>query len=249
VANDANSDDVSPDDGSARAERTRRRLQREIGGNAILLATLVVLLVVLPFVPGPGTQGVVSRIVWTVVIVAGIFRASGRRWFLWAALVIAVPSLLSNWVDIFGLGEAGPLVVALFFALISAQILADIFSRDRVELDQILGGVNVYLLLGIMFARLHVAVEHFAAGSYTLGDLPIASAVLQAGQQLGDVMLYFSFITLTTLGYGDILPVSEVARRLATVEAVVGQLFVAILIARLVSAHTSRPSRDDRAAD
>ena len=96
-----------------------------MSGNAILLATLIVLLVFLPFVPGDETQSVVSRIVWTVVIAAGIFRASGRRWFLWAALVIAVPSLLSNWVDIFGLGEVGPLVVALFFALISAQILAD----------------------------------------------------------------------------------------------------------------------------
>jgi len=240
LANDADSKDPMSDAGSA---RPKRWLREEIGGNTLLLATLIMLLVVLPFVPGDNTQSVVSRIIWSVAIVAGIYKARGRRIFLWAALVIAVPSLLSRWIDVFGLAEAGPLIVALFFALIAAQILTDIFSRGRVEVDQILGGVNVYLLLGVVFARLHVAVEDFAAGSYTLGGLPIATALAQSGQQLEQVMLYFSVITLTTLGYGDILPVSEAARMLSSVEAVVGQLFVAILIARLVSAHASRPAR------
>jgi len=246
VANETDSNDTTGDAGSALPKRWSHD---EMGGNALLLATLILLLVVLPFVPGDNTQTVVNRIIWSVAIVAGIYRARGRRIFLWAALIIAIPSLLSGWVDLFGFAEAGPLLVALFFSLIAAQILTDIFSRGRVEVDQILGGINVYLLLGVVFARLHVAVEHFAAGSYTLGGLPIADAVAQTGQQLDQVMLYFSVITLTTLGYGDILPVSEVARMLSSVEAVVGQLFVAILIARLVSAHASRPARADPAKE
>ena len=215
-----------------------------MGGNAILLAMLILLLVVLPFVSGELTERIVGQMVWSVTIVAGIYKAKGRRVFLWAALIIAVPSILSAWTGLFGLAQMGPLIVALFFALIAAQILVDIFSKNQIEIDQIIGGVNVYLLLGIMFARLHVAAEVFVAGSYTLGGLPIAAALAESGQQLDEVMQYFSFITLTTLGYGDILPVSEIARMLATVEAVVGQLFVAVLIARLVSAHGSVAARE-----
>jgi hypothetical protein len=210
---------------------------------------LIILLVVVPFLPGHHTEGVINRIAWSALIVVGILRTSGRRHFLWAALVIAIPSLLSRWVDAFGLADAGPLVVAFFFALIAAHILTDIFSQRRVQLDHILGGINVYLLLGVLFARLHVAVEKYNGASYMLGDLPLAVAAERMGQHLEDLLQYFSFTTLTTLGYGDIRPVSHAARVLSTTEAVLGQLFLAILIARLVSVYVSRRTSDCDAPD
>jgi hypothetical protein len=223
---------------------TGRSLFDEFGGNAILLFTLIVLLTVVPFLPGHHTESAVSRVVWTAVIVAGLVRTSGSRVYLWLALVISVPSLLSRWFDIPGLTLSGPIAVAFFFLLISAHILTDIFARRRIGIDQLLGGINIYLLLGVIFARLHVAVASHSPDAYMLGDLPIATAAAQAGQQLEDVLQYFSFTTLTTLGYGDIRPASHAARMLSTGEAVVGQLFIAILIARLVSVHATN-SEDD----
>jgi hypothetical protein len=224
-----------------------------LGGNAILLAMLILLLVVVPFLPaqvsGYDTEGTINRVVWTALIIAGILRTAGRRYFLWAALVIAIPSLLSRWIDVFGLADAGPLIIALFFALIAGHILTDIFSQHRIGLDHILGGINVYLLLGVLFTRLHVAVEMNDGKAYLLGDMPLRVAAQSMGQHVEDMMQYFSFTTLTTLGYGDIRPMSEIARMLSTVEAVSGQLFLAILIARLVSVYVSHRSSASDATD
>ena len=212
----------------------------DLGGNAVLLAVLLLLLVVVPFLPGHRTESVINRIAWSALIIVGILRTSGRRHFLWAALIIAIPSLLSRWIDGIGLTVAGPVIVACFFLLIVAHILTDIFSQSRVRVDHILGGINVYLLLGVLFTRLHVAVEKYNGGSYMLGDVPLAAAAERMGQHLENLLQYFSFTTLTTLGYGDIHPVSHAARVLSTTEAVVGPLFLVILIARLVSVYTSR---------
>jgi len=212
-------------------------LRDELGGNAVLLVTLIFLLGVLPFVPGQHAESVITRITWSAVVVVGIVRARGRRFFLWAALVIAIPILLSRWIDVFGSADVGPMFEALFLALIAAYILTDIFSQRRLQLDHILGGVNVYLLLGVLFARIHVAIEKYSADSYMLGDLPLATAALRSGQRLEDLLQYFSFTTLTTLGYGDIRPLSQIARVLTMAEAVLGQLFIAILIAGLISVY------------
>jgi len=229
---------------TSRPNGASRRIIDEFGGNAVLLIALIVLLTVVPFLPGHNTEDIVTRLVWTAVIVAGLLRASGRRGFLWIALLLAVPSLLSRWFEIPGVTVARPLVVSLFLLSICAHILADIFQRRQIEIDQILGGVNVYLLLGVLFARLHVAIETLTPGSYMLGDATLATASAQAGQQLEDILQYFSFTSLTTLGYGDVRPVSHAARMLSAGEAVIGQLFVAIFIARLVSIYATRPDED-----
>jgi hypothetical protein len=224
-----------------------------LGGNAILLAMLIILLVVVPFLPtqfaGYDIEGTLNRVIWTALIIAGILRTTGRRHFLWAALVIAIPSLLSRWFDVFGLADAGPLVIATFFALIVGHILTDIFSQRRISLDHILGGINVYLLLGVLFTRLHVAVEAYDGKAYLMGDVPLRVAAQSMGQHVENLMQYFSFTTLTTLGYGDIRPMSEIARMLSTAEAVLGQLFLAILIARLVSVYVSHRSFPSDATD
>ncbi len=214
------------------------------GANAILLLALFVLLVVLPFLPGHHAENMVSRIVWSLVIVAGLARSTGNRFFLWTALSIAVPTLASRWIDIPGGAITGSIAVALFFLLISAHILMDIFARRHIGIDQIFGSVNVYLLLGIVFARLHLAVAIHSPDAYIMGGLSLAEAASQAGQELEDVLYYFSFTTMTTLGYGDIEPVSRVARIMSMGEAVVGQLFIAILIARIVGVHVAQ-SIDD----
>jgi hypothetical protein len=215
-----------------------------VGANAILLLTLFLLLVVVPFLPGHHAENMVSRFAWSIVIVAGLARSTGNRFFLWTALIMAGPALASRWIDIPGGAITGSIVVALFFSLISVHILMDIFARRHIGIDQIFGGVNVYVLLGLVFARLHLAVAIHSPDAYIMSGLSIAEAALQAGQELQDVLYYFSFTSMTTLGYGDIGPVSRLARMLSVGEAVVGQLFIAILIARIVGVHAAQ-SLDD----
>ncbi|HWU39887.1 MAG TPA: potassium channel family protein, partial [Candidatus Acidoferrum sp.] len=117
------------------------------------------------------------------------------------------------------------LIIGLFLAL----VLRRVFQPGPVTWHRIQGAVAVYLLFGLAWAQLYECVEAIAPGAFQVprGDVGTAGWF--------PPLLYFSFITLTTLGYGDILAVHPVARSLAMFEALVGQLYPAILIAKLVS--------------
>jgi voltage-gated potassium channel Kch len=108
----------------------------------------------------------------------------------------------------------------------------------------ILGAINVYLLFAIGFMFLHAFVEAVTPGSYQYQGESL-SAVFRGHPEVEALafMLYFSIVTLTTLGYGDIAPAAPAARMLCSLEAVIGQLFVAVFIARLVALQISRKSR------
>jgi hypothetical protein len=179
-----------------------------------------------------------------VVILAGLLTASRNRKALWIALVIAIPVLVLRWTadhsDLPALRIAEPLSSALFLAFTAGVILKSIFFERRVTLDEILGGVIVYLLIGVVWGQLHHALELAHPGAYLLGDVALVATSSGADGNPVLTFLYYSFTTLTTLGYGDIRPVTHAARMLSTSEALIGQLYVAILIARLVGSHISQ---------
>ena len=99
-------------------------------------------------------------------------------------------------------------------------------------MNKIVGSVTIYLLIGIIWALLYGLVEQVFTGSFSGNLLNVG------GSQFWD-LIYFSFVTLTTLGYGDILPMNTYARTLAYMEAIAGQFYIAILVASLVGAHLS----------
>jgi hypothetical protein len=113
-----------------------------------------------------------------------------------------------------------------------------VLSSTTVTHDTLAGAMCVYLLLGVIWAMMFALIESVQPGSFLVGGESVADA---HGGQEGEMaqFLYLSFVTLTTVGYGDILPTTPVARRVAVLEAVVGQLYVAVLIARLVSQRVS----------
>ena len=114
-----------------------------------------------------------------------------------------------------------------------ASLFRLVFGRPRVTAAVIYAAVSIYLLLGALFVPLFGALETFAPGSFVDTQRPDAPVVWQQ-------LIYYSYVTLTTLGYGDILPVSSWARSLASLEAVVGVLYLAILMARLVGLYGQR---------
>jgi len=133
-------------------------------------------------------------------------------------------AVLAIWAGIAVLGAAS----SVRFAMRSA----------RVGAEQIYAALSAYMLAGIFFGILYHAVEHAWPGSITVAgairEFPLFDAI------------YLSFVTLATLGYGDLLPVSEVARGLAIVEAVSGQLFLAVMISRLVSSYSQTAGGRER---
>ncbi len=119
------------------------------------------------------------------------------------------------------------------------QILIIIFEHLLIEQDitsdMIMGGACAFVLIGIVWAYIYYLLEIFQPNSFKAAE-PL-------GDDLGDFM-YYSFVTLTTLGYGDVLAVSKQARGLTILEAIIGQLYLAIMISRLVSRHTSDSQRN-----
>ncbi|UCD73781.1 MAG: two pore domain potassium channel family protein [Phycisphaerales bacterium] len=140
------------------------------------------------------------------------------------------------------------LIAIAFIAIVGLCVLKALLRTATVTGDTVLGGVTAYLLLGVLFAFVYSLIETFAPGSFTLptsmaesGEvmtwIPSTPSEVQAPSPAsGELhLIYFSFTTMTTLGYGDIAPRSSIARSLSSVETVLGQLYLAILIARLVS--------------
>ena len=111
---------------------------------------------------------------------------------------------------------------AVFLSMVIVLLLKELFTTREVTADAIKGGVCIYLLLGILWGFFYAIINQFDAGAFTKELLN------------GNEVFYFSFSTLTTVGYGDITPVNAVAKIFANLEAVAGQLYVGVFIARLV---------------
>jgi voltage-gated potassium channel len=220
----------------------------EFGRFTILLCALASFMCVLPFVSETGTGIIVLRIGTSLLLLAAVYSVSERRWHLILAIVLAFPAIAAQMLPGL-LGEQGTLMVrlgasAVFLAYITILISVFLLKQDRVSADMILGGINVYLLFAIGFMFIHAFVEVLNPGSYLYQGESL-SAVLKGHPEIDALafLLYFSVVTLTTLGYGDMAPAVPAARMLCSLAAVIGQLFVAVFIARLVALHIGHKSR------
>jgi voltage-gated potassium channel Kch len=129
---------------------------------------------------------------------------------------------------------------AMFLCYIAWLILSDILHARLVTFDIIAGGISVYLLFGNVCGVIYAIIARLDPGAF---NIPEATAGFIA-ENISDVgsAMYFSFVTLTTLGYGDITPINAFARALAYLEAATGQIYLTVLIASLVGMHITRRS-------
>jgi hypothetical protein len=210
---------------------------------ALFLIALIILFIAFPFLElfGDKIGDNIEALLMTLVLVSGVLAVGHRRRTLVLAVVLVAPALVARWFSLFW-GDAVPvefyLVPALIFiGFVMLQFLYFILRAPRVNSEVLCAGIAGYLLLGIiwMFAYILVARVHPGSFSYNVGPPPAHSlASFDA--------FYFSFITLSTVGYGDITPLSHIARTLAMTEAMTGTLYMAVLISRLVALYTSQGS-------
>lgn len=133
-------------------------------------------------------------------------------------------------------------VVFLFGA--AGLIVRSLFQSDQLSGDRIFGAVCGYLFLGLGWAVLYLLIEDFRPGSFEASSSLIMSS--EVSRVHPHVLTYYSFVTLTTVGYGDVTPLSSTTRTLAWIEAVSGQFYLAVVVAGLVSliaANRGRPER------
>lgn len=178
----------------------------------------------------------VARIVTGLMLTAALWAVGATRTnvlcfsFAAAALICASLSKDPSFVYI----ELA--LRALFVAYVAGAILWNVLQREQVTFDTIAGATCAYMLLGLVFAPIYLLIENSHPGSF---DIPAAWRIGPGGD-VGPAMVYFSYVTLTTVGFGDIKPNGPMAGGLVIVEAVVGPLYLAITVARLVGLHISR---------
>ena len=219
------------------------RKDNDLGRFAILVASLMLLVVLTALDAELHFESLRVRVALTIVLVAGVYASINHRWVLAGALVLVMAPLGGNWAAQFVRSEFLDVVrqtgTVLFLSYVGVLVLYEIHDELEVSLDTVLGGVAVYLLIGIIYISIYEIVIHLAPGSFLFQGRDLEEVIGDPNSIHGlSVLMYYSFVTLTTLGYGDVTPVRPMAQMLSTSEAIVGQLFVAIFIARLVALYT-----------
>ena len=203
-----------------------------------LLAALLLDILIVPLLLALGAGMPVARTVTALVLLAA-FAAVGSDRIAGLGMLLAFVAMVLYELS----GNAGVMTIELvlrmlFVGYVIFHITRDILRQgDQVTLDTIAGAAAVYMLIGLIWASGYLLLEHLRPGSFVIPDdwrLP--------GNVVGPALVFFSYVTLTTVGYGDIRAAGPAAGGLAIAEAIVGQLFLAITIARLVGQHLSRRS-------
>lgn len=225
------------------------KLYKEMTGRFFYLFSLLILLLILyPYVGHGGAGRVFIAILYITIPLSGIYAVSFSRRGLVISLILGIPFVLSG-IDIFvGADVISPIISHIsgiaFYAVSSVIILAHIIREKRIQADTLYGAVCVYLMFGLTWYLIYSFVEQLNPGSFYCGDAQNINGVLD-----GADLLYFSFVTLTTLGYGDITPVTAQVRSLSFLEAAAGTLYSAILVARLVGLYTAQFQVDPAVAE
>jgi voltage-gated potassium channel Kch len=200
-----------------------------------LLAGLLMYLLLGPLareIVGEG-DGLVLMGTLSAVLVIGIFGLQESRIMFGVGLLLAVTAVSLTVVDYLVPEQANIKLAALadiflFFVLSIFLAAKALFSAGPATLNRVIGGICIYILLGMCWSIIYMYVIFFNPDAFS------GAVIDTPDNPVFWDMIYFSFVTLTTLGYGDITPLEPFARGLAYTEALVGQLFIAILIGTLV---------------
>jgi hypothetical protein len=196
-----------------------------------LLASVFLFLLTYPFAEGQRFARVLFEAFLAILLVTAILSVGDTRARLRVGLVLGLPALVARWVAAgharHSASDAGAYVMlAIFFSYVTYRILRHVLAQREIDFEAVAGSLCAYLFIGFSWACLYALLERVQPGalSFTAGEL---SPLLPS-------CIYYSFVTLTTLGYGDVTPGTTPGQYLSFLEAITGQFFLAVLVARLV---------------
>jgi hypothetical protein len=203
----------------------------------LLLLSLLLAILLTPVLDHGDWGRLVLAAVTFIPVVLSIVRLSQIKGWVWPSVMLALGNMIfvlaGNTFRSPTLTGIRWVFLAAFFALTAAGLFSYLKNSRSVAQAQLYTAVNIYLLLSLVWAALYLAIDAFSPGSIQVGSHP-------ADRQTE--LLYFSLVTLSTIGYGDIVPLSGEARILAALEGVTGVLYIAITVALLVSRFRGEPS-------
>lgn len=202
-----------------------------------LLGALLFLLLAFPIAQDLGVEEspITRAIVYSILLLLGVWSLRGGRLYLagFAFVITGIAlSAVATSIDAPVLYYASTMAIFGFLIVAISHALKQVVFGTEMNVNRLVGAICVFLLLGIIWSFAYSMLELLLPGSFSGFDPG-------HDPRSDSSWLYFSFVTLTTLGYGDITPESAVARTLASMQAVAGQFYIAVLVAGLVSAYIS----------
>ncbi len=208
-----------------------------------LLVALGLLFFAFPFVEEVKGGSIIVSILFSLVLLSAVLAVAERKRILIIAIVLAIPAIGGRWINHLQPDLIPPSIFLsaglILVGFVVANLLRFVLRAPSVNVEVLCASISAYLMLGLMWMIAYWLVDQLTPGG-------AFSFNTNMGKQSMDGFnaFYFSLITLSTVGYGDITPVSRIARWLAAMEAITGLLYVAVLIARLVALYSSRKSHD-----
>lgn len=211
--------------------------ESEISLRIFFVSILILNFILTPISSSHESGAFVARIFYFFLIISGAYALIKNKAFVYSVIAFSMAAfvvwLVSNGNNIIWLNVLDGFSQVLFYLIFLFLILVKVFKDGIFSFQKLEGAITGYLLIGNMFASLYFTMNviYGAQTFHMPGDMHIAS------------FTYFSYTTLTTMGYGDIIPIHPFARSMSNLEAVIGQLYPAILIARLLSMESFRSSK------
>jgi hypothetical protein len=200
---------------------------------------LFVSLLAIVFVPAliDSRWDLLVRVVYTMTLMACLYLVANGKWQLRIGILLAIPVLFTSWTD--GIMRESDQQLAyclmhiLFLSYIALRVYLSLFEAKIINSNVVFSALSLYLLIGMTFSFIYASIELVQPNSigHSVQFVELTDSVFD---RIHAQLFYFSFVTLSTLGYGDISPVSELARSFSILEALIGQIYLAVIIARLI---------------
>ena len=223
----------------------RRRLP---GRFIFLLVLLLTALLVAPFLEDTYLERALFNVFITLLLLGSIYATGLKTHEQIVAWAFAAVTLVLRWtghiMDHTNLQFTSDILVAFFLGFVTVVLFIYVVRSKQVDTDVLSAALCVYLLLGVTFALLYMGLDRVSPASFALPNEPANPDTSQSIDRTPD-FIYYSMITMTTTGFGDIRPVSQLARSLTIVEILLGQLYLVVMISRLVASWGITPSAKD----
>ena len=212
---------------------------------SFLLAFMLLLFMAQPAMRVLGVPGL-THLAFVAVLLAALYTVRGVRvgtWWLIPLVAVAafLPFLGDRGTDVRRvIGNAA--AMAFLGYCIGKMFNAVVMTPGRVTTNRLMGALCVYLLMGLFWSTGYGIIEALGPGSFS--GVSSSNVDEMGNPGVGSKLSYFSYVTQTTLGYGDIAPLTDMARALASLQAIIGQLYLTVLVGRLVALHIAHAPTD-----
>ncbi len=179
------------------------------------------------------------KLLLTMSLVAAVFNCNHHKNVRNICMFLAIPAVIFSWLNV--VASTSPIfvinaaVTVVFLGICTCSILYDVVLRARVTLETLRGVICAYFMVAFAFAYTYYLIEYIIPETFQISTRHV---VITSYAEYLSEMLYFSFVTLLTIGFGDITAVKDIGQTAVVIEGILGQFYIAILVARIVSVYS-----------